>query len=123
MSIRLHREHGVNPTIPVCYFCGEDKNEVVLLGAGYKGEAPMRMLMDTHPCEQCQEYMEQGVILMGVDPDKSADEENPHRTGHFVVVKDDAIERVFDDEMAQAAIQRRAAFIGVDVLQALGAIQ
>ena len=26
----LHKEHGVNPTIPICSFCGEDKNDIVL---------------------------------------------------------------------------------------------
>ena len=31
-SIRLSKEHGVNPAIPICYFCGEEKNEIVLAG-------------------------------------------------------------------------------------------
>ena len=43
-SIRISEKHGVNPTIPICFYCGEDKNEVALLGKlhGDK-EAPMRM--------------------------------------------------------------------------------
>lgn len=31
-SIKLSSKHGVNPTIPVCFFCGEEKNEIALLG-------------------------------------------------------------------------------------------
>lgn len=25
MNLRLHKEYGVNPTIPVCFVCGEKK--------------------------------------------------------------------------------------------------
>jgi hypothetical protein len=35
--MRLHNEYGLNPTIPICFFCGESKDEVALLGANYKG--------------------------------------------------------------------------------------
>lgn len=42
-SVRLHPKYGVNPTIPTCFWCGKDKNEIALLGAAYKEEAPMHM--------------------------------------------------------------------------------
>lgn len=31
-SIKLSPKHGVNPTIPVCFFCGKPKNEIALMG-------------------------------------------------------------------------------------------
>ena len=31
-SIKLSEKYGVNPTIPVCFFCGMPKNEIALLG-------------------------------------------------------------------------------------------
>lgn len=31
-SIRLSPKHGLNPSISVCFFCGEDKNEIILPG-------------------------------------------------------------------------------------------
>jgi hypothetical protein len=49
MSLRLHSKHGLNPTIPTCYFCGKEKNELVLLGAAYKEQAPMHMTLDKEP--------------------------------------------------------------------------
>lgn len=56
-SIRISEKHGANPTIPICFFCGEDKNEVALLGklSGDK-EAPMRMWIngDYEPCDECK---------------------------------------------------------------------
>lgn len=30
---KLSPKYGVNPTIPVCFWCGEDKNEVIILQA------------------------------------------------------------------------------------------
>jgi len=66
MSIRLSKKYGVNPTIPVCFLCGEAKNEVVLLGAAHKGEAPMHMLLDQVPCEKCKERMKEYVAVQGM---------------------------------------------------------
>lgn len=31
-SIKISPKHGVNPTIPVCFFCGKPKNEIALMG-------------------------------------------------------------------------------------------
>jgi hypothetical protein len=50
----LSKEHGLNPTMPVCYWCGEETGEVALLGAAYKGEAPMHMVLNKEPCPACK---------------------------------------------------------------------
>lgn len=31
-SIKVSPKYGVNPTIPVCFFCGKPKNEIALMG-------------------------------------------------------------------------------------------
>ena len=31
-SIKISQKHGVNPTIPICFWCGKEKNEIALLG-------------------------------------------------------------------------------------------
>ena len=43
-SILLSPKHGVNPTIPVCFWCGREKNEVALMGylKGRGGEGHCR---------------------------------------------------------------------------------
>lgn len=93
-SIRLHKEHGLNPTIPNCYVCGKQKNEIALLGAAYKEKAPMGgLVIDKTPCDECKELMKQGVILISVKDGESGDD--PYRTGKFVVLKLDAAKRVF----------------------------
>lgn len=59
-NLILHKEYGLNSTIPICAFCGESKNEIVMLGAAYKEEAPMHMIVDDQPCEACREKLDSG---------------------------------------------------------------
>ena len=93
-SIRLHKEHGLNPTMPTCFYCGEEKGEIALLGAAYKGEAPMKMCMDKVPCQKCQDTMEQGLMLIEVR-DGETDTENPYRTGKIAAIKLEAARELF----------------------------
>jgi hypothetical protein len=77
----------------VCYVCGKEKNEVALLGAAYKGEAPMHMILDKEPCDECKGLMAQGVMLISVRDGEHG--ENPYRTGKVVVVKEEAAQKMF----------------------------
>lgn len=71
-SIPLSKKHGLNPTIPVCAWCGKDKNEIALLGhigdrrKGEDLEAPMHCVMDYEPCDHCKEQWGQGVTIIEV---------------------------------------------------------
>ena len=79
-SIRLSKEHGLNPTIPICFVCNKPKNEIALLGSCYHGKAPQYLCMDKVPCEQCLQYMEQGTILISVkDGESESSKDNPYR--------------------------------------------
>ena len=46
-SIAISPNHGLNPSIPSCFFCGKPKNELVLFGK-LKGdaEAPRHFIME-----------------------------------------------------------------------------
>jgi len=105
MSLRLHSKYGVNPTIPVCFVCGKPKNEVVLLGAGYKEEAPMHLCIDKEPCEECKRLASKGVMLVEVQD--NTDKENPYKTGKIIVVKEEAYKHIFNTEVPP----KRIAFI------------
>jgi hypothetical protein len=91
--MRLHKTAGLNPTIPLCFICGKPKNEIALLGAAYKQEAPMHMTVNKEPCEECKELSKRGVVLISVRDGESGD--NPYRTGQLIVIKDEAYERIF----------------------------
>ena len=51
-DIRLSKKYGVNPSIPICFWCGQEKNEIALLGHigdGRRGEdleAPRNILLE-----------------------------------------------------------------------------
>jgi|SRR3990172_6678500 len=94
-SIKLHKEYGLNPTVLKCYICGEDTNEIALLGSAYKEQAPMYMVIDKTPCKKCIEYIKQGIILIGVCDGENG--ENPYRTGQFYVIKEEAFKKVLGE--------------------------
>lgn len=106
-GIRVSEKYGVNPAIPVCFFCGKEKNMVILAGRmGIEDkEAPRHAVWDHEPCDECAEYMKQGVMLMSVRDGESG--QNPYRTGRMAVVKEEAAKRMFNETICQS----RFAFI------------
>lgn len=118
MSIRLSDKHGVNPSLSVCFLCGEDKNEILILGMlpGDK-EAPRRSVYNKEPCDKCKSYMKRGIILISVRNNET-DMNNPYRTGGFVVVKDEAVKKIFGPE--SPALKIRAAFVEDEVWDKVG---
>lgn len=119
-SIRLSPKHGVNAAIPLCFFCGEPKNEVILAGR-LKGdmEAPHSAVWDRRPCDKCAGLMTQGVMLLSVRDGESGD--NPHRTGAMVVVRDDVIRRlVGPEELVEQIIKSRVCFVPDEAWDKMG---
>lgn len=108
MGILLSTKHGVNPAIPRCYFCGNEKNEIILAGRlSNDAEAPKNAVWDFAPCDECKKLMEQGIILISVKDGQSGD--NPYRTGGWIVLKEDAFKRIFKN--SDEAVKKRCAFL------------
>lgn len=103
-SIRLHPEHGVNPTMPVCAWCGEPTGEIVLLGAAYKGRAPMHMQLNDEPCAKCREGMAQGITFI-----EHVSEGSAKRTGRWCVVTEEAVRRIVTDADKLAEVLKKRA--------------
>ena len=115
-DIKISPKYGVNPTIPVCFFCGEQKNEIALMGK-MKGdiEAPKNMVLDYEPCEHCKEQWDMGVPLIECVTSSFIDDDRPgisvdpatnellYPTGRHCVVKIEAARRMFNvpDEQIQ----------------------
>jgi hypothetical protein len=121
-GIKLSPKHGVNPAVPLCFFCNEQKNEVVLPGYMGRGdpEAPRAAVWDMNPCDKCAGYMKQGVILISINESQTTDPKNPYRTGGWCVVKDAAIERMLEEVAAKGILEARFAFVPDEVWDALG---
>lgn len=100
-GIRLHPEHGVNPTIPLCWWCGKEKNEVALLGAAYRGEAPRNLVIDYAPCDECAAYQAKGITLIEVvsKPNAYGGSTQPERTGRWCVITRDGAARMFNVDL------------------------
>ena len=101
-SIKLSKKYGVNPTIPVCFFCGEHKNEIALMGhiGDYRKwediEAPSEVVLDYEPCEHCKEQFSKGVLVVSVTPTPNQKGQPPiakgaYPTGAWAVVKPEAL--------------------------------
>ena len=107
MSIKLSPKHGVNPSMSLCYFCGEAKG-VALLGRLPKdAEAPRQAVFDREPCDECDKWMEQGIILIEV-----SDTDKEYRMGGFSVVREEAIRHlVRTPELVEAICKQRVAFV------------
>ena len=120
-SIRLSPKHGLNPTLPICFFCGEEKGEIALMGYmnpdkkrgkyAEDVEAPKHMILDYEPCDKCKEAMSKGITMIGVS--KSAPDGRPqiahgmYPTGAWCVVSEDFIRRtISDSELAEDIIKK-----------------
>ena len=98
-GIKLSPKYGVNPCIPMCFFCGNEKNEVALLGKlGGRNEdleAPRKAVLDYTPCEECQKKFAEGVLLVEVTNSPTyigfPIAENAYPTGRYIVVKPEAL--------------------------------
>lgn len=133
MSLSLHPEHGVNPTLSVCFFCQKDKGDVMHLGRAYRGKAPMRMVMDYVPCEECQEKFSQGVLFIEVTRSPNTPDQPPlykgdlyqsvpYPTGQYWVLTKDATRRLIgnDSDTGQKILKECKALIDPETAQELG---
>jgi hypothetical protein len=128
MSIQLDEKHGVNPSVEKCFVCGEDKGVVLFgllspaqreafieAGVGGGAEAPREVTLNKEPCTKCEEWMEQGVILISVDAEKTSDMQNPHRTGGWCVLTESAVKRMITDaELLEDILHRRMSYVPDD---------
>ena len=106
-SIKISEKYGLNPTIPCCFFCGEQKDEIALLGhigdrrKGEDIEAPRSAVLDYEPCENCKKKFRLGVLVVEVTFDHPKDmrpaiSKDPtgakvYPTGNYVVVRRGAL--------------------------------
>lgn len=107
-SIPISPKHGLNPTIPVCAWCGEPKNEIALLGK-IKGtndaQAPMHCILDYEPCDDCAYAWSKGVAIFEVTtkrpepyrpPIKKDKGTDLYPTMRMVVIPTESAEEIFN---------------------------
>ena len=112
-AIKVSPKYGLNPTIPVCFWCGKERGEIALMGRMGNArkhedlEAPRYAIIDFEPCDECKKKMATGFTLMEVTttPNEyctAAIRSGAYPTGRYVVANPDAVKRWFGDESASA---------------------
>lgn len=115
-SIPLSPKHGLNPTIPVCAWCGEQKNEIALMGRiktevrGEDPQAPMYCVLDYEPCDHCKEQWALGVAVLEATTVRPTPYRPPiqvqkdgteiYPTMRFVVIKPEAADQIFGGQFS-----------------------
>lgn len=120
-GIKISPKYGLNPTIPICFWCGKERGEIAMLGDirdeyGNCVEAPHSCVIDYEPCDDCREKMGMGVTLIEATPtpkmgNTRAIQPGAYPTGNWTVIKKEAAER--------ARIDGPAAFVTPEVLKGL----
>ena len=121
-SIKLHKEFGLNPTISKCIICGKQKNQIALLGAGYKKQAPMSMVTEPEPCEECKKkYLSKGVMMVEAEQVHYgySGKVKYAPTGKLAVIKDIAFKKIFKTPIPQHKI----AFAEIGLLDKMGVLK
>jgi len=146
-STRYSEQHGVNPSIMRCFYCGEDFGVALCGRLPDDARAPHAAIFSMDPCPQCEAWMTQGIILISmrdgegekIDRDKKrwdAEQDRlsptkraksgpfipqPYRTGNLAVVTEDAIrEMIANDELREQVLHCRWLLVEDAVWNMLG---
>lgn len=107
-----------------CYFCGGGAE--ILIDRRMRNTLSRNMgVRSMEPCNECKGYMKQGVILMSISDDTTEEQmkgpmPNPYRTGGWVVIRDEAISKIFDEKFAAFALKYRFCFITDEAWDRMG---
>lgn len=105
-SINISPKYGVNPTIPICFWCGQERGEIALMGRigdvrkDEDFEAPKHMVVDFSPCEECKKNMSLGfTAIEATNKPNSVSrveiQKGVYPTGRFVVIKTELARMMF----------------------------
>lgn len=105
-GLKLSPKHGLNPTIPVCFWCGKERGDIALLGRigdigkGEDIEAEKHTVIDYEPCGACLAKMDAGfaVIEATDSPNKITSvpiREDIYPTGRYAVITQRTASHIF----------------------------
>lgn len=66
-NIRISENHGLNPTVQICAWCGKNMGVLILGKLKDDVEAPRQMILDYEPCDECKKLWGKGVCVIEVE--------------------------------------------------------
>lgn len=111
-----------------CPCCGmkDEKQGEILMDTVFKlkseiEEAHNKVIGFGSFCETCLEETKDRVALVGVDMEKTEDENNPYRTGERILMKDEVVPNFVknDEELAKSILEKRVCFVPQELLDHL----
>lgn len=105
-GIRISEKHGVNPSMDMCFWCGETKAIVLFGRLKNDAEAPREVVTNYEPCDKCKEIIKKGCWCVEVDtsptdrgraPIQEQGDKKLYPTGRFHVLKKEAAARIFGE--------------------------
>lgn len=97
-KIQLSDQYGLNPSISVCFFCGQNKGIVALGKLKDDAKAPMHAVYDYEPCSECANKMKRGVAVIEVTTTNNQTapiQSGAWPTGRWCVISKSAAVRLF----------------------------
>jgi hypothetical protein len=120
-SIKISPKHGLNPTMPICFFCGKPTGEIVLFGrikekrngravANSDIKAPCCMVLNYEPCDTCKSTMSKGITIIEVMDSSMAPEcseiiSGAVPTGKWSVITESSFKQVFESKIEPEVYQ------------------
>jgi hypothetical protein len=107
MSIKLSQQHGVNPSLICCVWCGESKGVALVGRLPNDAKAPDKIIENYEPCDKCLEIFSQGVLIVettdtppfpNAPPIGKGEGIDRYPTGRHAVVRPEAIYELIDDK-------------------------
>ena len=85
-TVSIHPKYGLNLTQPICFYCGQSKDQLECLGASCEGKAPKYMTYDIYPCKDCEIKQRDHAVTLEFDED---DDGNMRPTGRWSAVRNE----------------------------------
>lgn len=120
-EITLSEKHGVNPTISLCFWCGEEDGSVVMLGKlPDDAKAPKQAVVHYEPCKDCLDKFDQGIVFIECTREDPRDGRKPINptawpTGRWAVVTRESMEQMpLDPGLKRAALKTGKTLVDPD---------
>lgn len=124
-GIRVSEKYGLNPSLTVCFWCGESTG--IALCGRLKGdvEAPKEVFGGYDLCNKCKEKLGDGVAIIEVNSTPYTENQPPiqgtlYPSGRMIGLSQEVIrDMIKDDDIVKGAIKHKKLFVDVQIFSCL----